>query len=472
LSTGSGSPRGKLLTGAVGPTLLRLTGPMALGLVSIILFNVIDTFWVAQLGGAELAAMSFTFPVIVVVMSVAMGIGVGVTSVISRAIGEGDDRAVRRLATDGLILANVAVVAVAFGGLATVDPLFRLLGAGDELRPMIREYMQLWYLGVGFVVIPMVGNSAIRATGDTRTPGLVMVVAGLANAVLDPFLIFGIGPFPRLELEGAALATVLSFVITFAAAIWVLARRERMLDLSVPRPRETWASWKRILYVGVPSAATSMLIPLATGILTRLVAGYGPSAVAAYGVGTRIDALGMIGVTAMASAITPLVGQNFGAGRCDRVRGAIRFAILFSLGYGVVLALGLWALAEPVARLFSDEEPVVALIVRYLRLVPVSYGLYGWILLVNAVFNAVNRPLRSTLLIVLRLFVVAVPLALVGSALLGVPGIFAAVAVGNASVGLVAVFLVRRFVTRVEDGEVDVAPVGAARSLRPTSTVS
>jgi putative MATE family efflux protein len=444
---------------------------MVLGLVAIILFNVIDTFWVGRLGPTELAAMSFTFPVVVVVISVAMGIGVGLTSVISRAIGQGDDRAVRRLTSDGLILANVAVVAVALGGLVTIDPLFRALGAGPELLPLIREYMLPWYLGVGFIVIPMVGNSAIRATGDTRTPSLIMVVAGLANAILDPFLIFGIGPFPRLELQGAALATVLSYILSFAAAIWILLRREQMLDLRIPHPRETWASWKRILYVGVPSAATSMLVPLATGILTRVVSGYGPSAVAAYGVGSRLEGLSMIGVWAMAAAITPFVGQNFGAGRYDRVRAAIRFALTFSIIYGAILALLLALLAEPLARLFSEDDTVVALIVRYLRLVPLSYGLYGWILLINAVFNAVNRPFRSAVLIVLRLFVVAVPLALLGSTWFGVPGIFGALALGNASVGVVAILFVRRFVARVEGGEVAVTP-DTSRATQPASTVS
>ena len=166
---------------------------MLIGIAAIVLFNVVDTFWVGQLGAAELAAMSFTFPVVMVVFSVSMGIGIGATAVIARALGHGDEDQVRRLTTDALLLANVAVTAVAIGGLLTMDPLFRALGADEATLVLIRQYMVPWYLGVGFLVIPMVGNSAIRATGDTKTPSYVMLVTGLVNAVLDPFLIFGWG---------------------------------------------------------------------------------------------------------------------------------------------------------------------------------------------------------------------------------------------------------------------------------------
>lgn len=446
--------RGRNLTeGPVGATLLRLTGPMVLGLASVMLFNIVDTIWVGRLGADALAAMTFTFPVAFFVMSITMGLGIGLTSAVSRAIGRGDGERVRRLTTDGLFLANVVVVSVALGGLFTMDPLFRAMGASADQIAMVRQYMVPWYLGVGLLVLPMVGNSAIRATGDTKTPSMIMAVAGLVNLVLDPFLIFGLGPFPRLELRGAAVATVISWALTFAAALWVLARRDRMLTAHRPAPAEVLASWRQILHVGMPAAGTYLLLPLAAGALTRLVASRGTEALAAYGVGSRVEALAMIGLSALGVSLTPFAGQNFGADRTDRVRIGLRFSTRLGLGYGVGAAILLALFAVPVARLFNDHPEVIANATLYFYLLPWSYGPMGMVFVANAIFNGAGKPLRSAFLIFLRLFVLTLPLAYFGAYLVpGVRGIFLGIALGNLVAGIVAVFLTRHFVGRVEEG--------------------
>ena len=345
---------------------------MLIGIAAIVLFNVVDTFGVGQLGAAELAAMSFTFPVVMVVFSVSMGIGIGATAVIARALGHGDEDQVRRLTTDALLLANVAVTAVAIGGLLTMDPLFRALGADEATLVLIRQYMVPWYLGVGFLVIPMVGNSAIRATGDTKTPSYVMLVAGLVNAVLDPFLIFGWGPFPALGLTGAACATVASYIGAFAVAIWVLYSREKLITLERPRVEQVLDSWRRILHIGLPAAGTNMLGPVSAGLITRMVSGHGDLAVAAFGVGTRIEGLATIGLFALSTAVTPLVAQNLGAGNCERIRGTIRFAVKASLVWDGAMAVLLALTARPLASIFSEDAAVVSLASSYLLVVPLS----------------------------------------------------------------------------------------------------
>lgn len=449
-----------LLSGPEGKTLVRLALPMLLGITAIILFNVVDTYFVGQLGPLPLAAMGFTFPVVFVVISISMGLGIGATSVISRAIGEGDHQRVRRVTTDSLALALVLVLCAAGFGLLTMDPVFSAMGAPRDLLPLIRDYMTPWYLGVGLLVIPMVGNSAIRATGDTRTPSVVMIVAGLVNAVLDPLLIFGLGPFPRLELTGAALSTVLSYAVAFVAALWLLRRRE-MLDLRHPGLRTALASWGAILHVGLPAAATNLLVPLCAAVLTRMVSGHGPDAVAAFGVAGRLESLAMIGIGALATALTPFVGQNFGAGNHQRVRRGVRQASLMALVWSGAATLLLMLLARPVAGLFSEDPAVVLAVVEYLWVVPLSYGLYGVAQLVNATFNAVNRPLSSAALIVLRLFVLAVPLAYLGSRWWGLVGIFYGMGLANVVVGLAATVAVQRFIARCDAAlPAEVQPVG------------
>lgn len=439
-----------LTVGPTGPTLVRLAVPMLFGIAAIMLFNIVDTFWVGQLGATQLAAMSFTFPVGMVVMSVSMGLGIGTTSVISRAIGVGDRGRVRRLTTDSLALAVAVVSAVGGLGLVTIEPLFSAMGATPELLPLIESYMVPWYAGVGLLVIPMVGNSAIRATGDTKSPSIVMMCAGVVNIVLDPLLIFGWGPFPRLELRGAALATVVSWLVAFVAAFWMLGKRERLLDGRLPKLRDVLASWRAVLWVGVPAAATQVLAPVSAGVLTRMIAEYGPEAVAAFGVGTRVESLALIGVFALGSAVTPFVGQNFGAGDCARVREALRFALEACFIWGTGVALVLLVAARPIAALFSDHTQVVELARNYFWIIPLSYGAFGAAMNINSIYNAVNRPLHSAAIIALRLFVLAIPLAWLGSTIWQTTGVFVGVAVANAVTGVVAIVSVRRFLVRAE----------------------
>ena len=452
-----------MLEGPVGKTLVRMSIPMMFGIVSIILFNVVDTFYIGRLGSGELAAVSFTFPVVYAVMSIAIGMSIGVSAVVSRAIGRGDHDRVRCLTTDGLILALILVGVFALVGVLTIDPLFAALGATPEMMPHIRDYMTIWYLGVGFLVIPMVGNAAIRATGDTKTPSLIMSVAGIVNMIIDPFLIFGIGPFPRLELRGAALATVFSYGICMAAAFWVLVAREKMVTLRWRSFRSLFASWREIAHIGLPSAGTQMLIPLANGVLTRIFAGYGPAAVAAFGVGSRIEGLAVIGIMALATVITPFIGQNWGAGQCERVREAIRFGIKYCLAWGVAVSVLLQIVAVPLASAFSDEPEVRRLTVLFLRIVPLAYGMYGIAVIVNSAYNGMQKPLRSTALILIRLFVLALPLALLGSALWGIPGVFVASIIANCLTGALAWSWVRRYIARNEpvvSQKAKMSPVG------------
>lgn len=419
---------------------------MVLGIAAVIFFNIVDTFWVGQLGATPLAAMSFTFPVTFVVLSLAMGMGIGATSVISNAIGHGNEDRVRRLTTDSLFLANVFVVVLAIIGLLTQTSLFAMLGADPDIIPLIKNYMTPWYLGVGFLVIPLVGNSAIRATGDMKTPALIMMVAGTVNAVLDPFLIFGLGPFPRLELQGAALATVVSWMCSFIAAFWVLSRRDRLLDFSLPRIDVLWASWRELLYVSLPAAGTNILTPLAGAVLTRIVAEQGTEAVAAWGVAGRIESLALVGIMALSTAITPFAGQNLGAGRCDRLREGIRFSIRASFAWGLGVAAIFAVLAPWLASIFSDSATVNGHVIYFLWIVPVSYTMLGVGNLVSAFYNGSKQPMRAALISVFRLFIFAIPLGLIGARLGNMTGLFIGVAAANGLTGLVSIIFVHRFI--------------------------
>ena len=301
----------------------------------------------------------------------------------------------------------------------------------------------------------MTGNHAIRATGDMKTPAAIMIVSSVANLVLDPLLIFGIWIFPEMGITGAALTTVIARAVSLTAALWVLVRRERMVSFTKPRLDELWESWKKILYIGLPAAGTQLLIPVSLGVITGIVAGYGPEAVAALGVGTRVELFGFGVVVALGVILTPFIGQNWGAGRVDRLRRAVvlaqRFVVLWGLGLFVLLAL----LGGTIARVFTDDPAVVSVARDFLWIAPMGYGLMGLLMISSSALNALRKPLQSTALSAMRVFVLYLPLAVLGSNLIGVNGVFGAAVAASGLSGLAAFVLARRRISDIERGPAD-----------------
>lgn len=426
----------RLIHGGVGANLVALALPMVVGLFAVIAFNLVDALFVSRLGTAPLAALGFTFPVALLVGSIGIGLGTGTSSALSRAIGEGDGHRVQRLATDAVTLALVVAIIVCCVGMATLDPLFRLLGAPDELLPRIREYMEIWYLGAPFIIVPMVGNNAIRATGDARIPSAIMVFGALLNCLLDPLLIFGLAGLPHLGLRGAAIATVIARASTLLLSLAVLGLRERLL--TVPAWTAALVSWRKILHVGLPAAATNLLAPLSLAVITAIAARFGPEVVAGVGVATRVEAFSLLAIMAVGASLVPFVGQNWGAGEQGRIRLAVRHSYRFSLAWGTAVWLLLLVGAPWVAARFSHDPKVAATITLYLRLVPLGYGMQGVALLTSSLFNALARPLVSTALQGGRMIGLYLPLAFLGARIAGSDGLFAGITIANLIAGTIA----------------------------------
>ena len=439
---------------------------MAFGIMAILLFAIVDTLYIGRLGAEPLAAMGFIFPINFIVMNLTRGLGIGVTSTIARAIGEDNQPKVQRLATDGLGLAVLIVTFLSIIGLTQLNTIFSLMGAEGDMLALISDYMIPWCLGVGFLIIPMVGVGILRATGDTKTPAIIMTIAGLINIVLDPLLIFGIGPFPRLELQGAALATVASWVVAFAASLWILGKREGLIRLPIFDPKHTFDSWKQILYIGIPAAGTNVMEPVSMAMIIRIISKYGEEPVAAFGVGGLVGAMLLIGIRALSLATGPFVGQNFGAGNYDRIRAALRFGSKSSLIWGGAAFAILYLCAGIIAPIFNDDKTVIAAVVLFLQIIPISYGMYGISTLVNSMFNALGKPLQASLVIVLHLFIFVLPLAYLGSKVYGLKGTFIGIAIGNTAIGIIAYLMIRKFLARVEE-ERESAITDAVESISP-----
>ena len=431
-----------LTTGSVRRHLFNLTLPTIWGMFAIVAFNLTDTFFVAKLGTNALAAMGFTFPVVLVVGSIAMGLSMGAGSVLSRAIGNGDEHLMRRTATDGIFLAVVTVVIIAAAGLLTIEPLFRLMGASEQVLPLVRDYMFIWYIGIIAVVMPPVGDGCLRATGDMMRPMIVMAVCALVNVVLDPIMIYGMFGFPRMEIRGAALATIIARICGMCANLYFVHYHAKLLDFKPESFGEVLQSWKRILHVGIPSAITQLTIPLSRGIVTALAASAGGApAVAALAAGTRVESFFLIIPMAVGTAIIPLAGQNWGAKEFGRVDEARKYLNLTAVGYGVVSFLLVLFIGRLLSMLFSEEPEVVRLTQWYLWVI--IFGHAG--LHVNSfnalAINAVGMPKWAMgLNITANLFLI-VPMAYLGKIVNGYMGMLVGICVSQFLAGGLSMFV-------------------------------
>lgn len=436
--------KNNLTSGDIGPTLKRMTIPMILGMVMMMSFGLIDTFFVSLLGTDQLAAISFTFPVTFTVISLNIGLGIGTSAIIGKLQGSGEIKASQQHATGALTLSFLLVGILAVLGFVFIEPVFHLLNATDNLMPYIHDYMGIWYASSVFLALPMVGNSVLRACGDTRTPSIIMAAGGGLNALLDPLFIFGWGPIPAMGIQGAALAT---FIAWFVGASWILyllaVQRKLILPrlLTMPEMKE---SSRDILRIGLPAAGANMLTPVAGGVMTAVVAGYGAEAVAAWGVGNRLESIASIVILALSMTLPPFISQNVGANNYKRVIDAYKITLKFILFWQLAVFLLMFLFSSWIAAAFAKEQEVAELITLFLMIVPLGYGMQGVIILTNSSLNAMHRPMSALVLSVIRLFVFFVPVSVAGSLLFDLKGLFWGTVVANVCMASVSFIVFRR----------------------------
>ncbi len=426
-----------LTRGSAAGHLRRQGIPFGFALVAIFSFEAIDLFFISQLGDTPLAAVSFTFPVIWLVYGIGIGLEAGVASCVSRAIGRKDEEGAKRLATDTVFLGAGLFSLIAIIGLLNIERIFALLGATVEVMPLIREYMSVWYWVAPLDAVLWISLAAVRARGNTPLESKFIIAAALLNLALDPLLIFGLLGFPRLEVMGAALATVISTGTILLIALAYLGGRLKIFAAPTARLSVLVSSWKHVLTIGIPAMITNAIIPVSSGIVVALVATYGVDAVAGFGIAMRLEPLTLIPFYALSAVTSPFFGQNSGAGRFDRLREVRSVIARFCIVFGLLLAVALDLLAYPIAGLYSDAAAIRDVTVHYLWIVSLSYGAYGLVMSVNAAFNGMGHPLPGVVISTLRVIVLFLPLALLGKALIGLEGLFVASSVSNFALGVI-----------------------------------
>jgi putative MATE family efflux protein len=360
--------RAHLVEDPLARTIARLALPAVASSLLMTLFTSVDMYWVGRyVGPAALAAVSTSVFWIWFVIAIGEMVSIGLTAVASRRYGERDRAAAARIAGDALIFSLLLGTAIAAAGTLLVPTLFAMMDMPPDIARLGHRYLTAYLLGTPLVFGFFAVDAAFRASGDTRTPFALLTVSIAVTLVLDPVLILGLWGAPQMGIAGAAVATVLTRGAAFVMG-FVLAVRRGVIDLQRPRPFSVGA----VVRVGLPTAATGAFFSLIYVVLTRTTTQFGTPALAALGIGHRVESwLYMVGV-GFGAATAAIVGQNLGAGRADRATRAGWISVGFCTALGALTGLAAFVWADPIASWFSTDPSVVAEGARYLRIAAVA----------------------------------------------------------------------------------------------------
>ena len=328
-------------------------------------FNLIDSIWVGHLiGPAALAAVSTAGFYVWVALNLGEMVEIGLTAVAARRHGEGDPERAARAAAAAVAYALVAGLVVSVVGLLVARSMFRLMTVPPDVARLGRAYLGTWLLGGPLVFGFFAIEATFRAAGDTRTPFLMLAGSVCVSIVLDPLLIAGVGPFPRLGVEGAALASVMVRGGGFLVGL-VIALKRRLLRIAAP----DWRTLPTILRIGMPLSLAGVLLSVIYMWLTRFTSRFGTPALAALGVGHKMEGLGFIAISGFALAASALVGQNLGARQEARAQEAVRLTVGYCLVVTITTAVVFLLIPDRLVALFTSDPAVIEDGVLYLRVI-------------------------------------------------------------------------------------------------------
>jgi len=427
-----------LTTGALRPVVLRLAAPAVAMMACHFSFNLIDSIWVGRLiGPAALAAVSTAGFYVWVALSLGEMVEIGLIAVAARRHGERHPERAARAAAAAVMYALCAGLAVSIVGWSVAGPMFRLMRVPPEVASLGHAYLSTWLLGAPLVFGFFAIEATFRAAGDTRTPFLMLACSVGVSILLDPLLIMGIGPFPRLGVEGAALASVMVRGGGFLVGL-VIALRRGLVRVGEP----DWRSLPTIVRIGAPLSLAGVLLSLIYMWLTRFTSRFGTAALAALGVGHKMEGLGFIAISGFSLAASALVGQNLGARQEARAQEAVRLTVGYCLMVTVTTAIAFLLIPGSLVGLFTRDPQVIRDGVLYLRVISVAQIGQSFELILEGALAGAGYTfwpqIVSTTLTGMR-----IPLAAWWSGAIGLLGIWLALSVTAVSRGIAMILFWR-----------------------------
>ena len=413
-----------LTTAPVPQLVRRLAIPAGTGFFFNTMFNVVDTWYGGQLSTSALAAMSLSFPVFFLILAIGSGVSSGATTMIGNALGRKDHDEARRYLTQSLSFALLNALLLTAAGLLLAPRIFILMGARGEYLAHALSYMNVIFAGSCFFLLNYVMNAILNAHGNTMAYRNFLIGGFILNLILDPWFMYGGAGFPALGLAGIALATVFIQCLGIFYLFSQLSKTGSMPSLHLADLRPRWSCFRELFRQGLPAAMNMMTVSLGFFIITWFVGRFGEHAVAAYGIGTRIEQIALLPVMGLNMSTLALTAQNFGAGRIDRIRETLRV----SLHYGVMLAaigtLAALLFSRQLMGIFTTDRSVIDVGVGFLSVEAYIFPAYVLLYISVSAMQGIKMPLFGLFIglyrqiagpaFVFHLFTTALGLGLVG----------------------------------------------------------
>ncbi len=440
------SPREAVfLNGSLMRHVTRMSLTTSIGLMAIFAVDFVDMVFISMLGNDALAAaVGYAGTLLFFTNAINIGLSIAAGALVARELGAGRPEQARHyassVATLGLIVGSITSGLV----LLNISFLLSLLGAEGEVLRLATRYVSIILPTMWVMSIAMAAMAVLRAHGDARRSMMATIYGGLVNAVLDPILIFGVG----LGLDGAAIASVVARVCMLAAALWPALRVHQ--GFARPSLKQVGRDLRPVRAIAIPAVLTNVATPIGNAIVVREIAHYGTDAVAGMAVIGRLLPVAFSVIFALSGAIGPIIGQNFGAEKFDRVRAAYLAGIKFTAIYVLGMAAILFLLRAPIADLFVAQGETRVLIYLFCGPLALASFFNGVIFVANASFNNLGHPVYSTWINWGRHTVGTWVFATLGSYLAGAPGVLLGQAFGGVIFAVISWVMVMRVVSGLQ----------------------
>lgn len=438
--------RGDPTQGPLVPAILLLAIPMVLEMVMESIFAVVDVFFVARLGADALTAVGLTESLMAIVYTVAMGLSIGVTATVSRRVGQKDPDGAATAAVQGVALGAGLAAVLGILGAWQAPNLLRLMGATESVVSVGMGYTRILLGFNGIIFLLFLLNAAFRGAGDAAIAMRVLWLANGLNLILDPMLIFGLGPFPELGVTGAAVATTVGRGTAVAVQLFTLFRLSDRLRVGVRHLRLRADVMARLVRLSA-TGTFQVFVSTASWIgLVRVIAIFGSEAVAGYTVAIRIVLFALLPAWGLSNAAATMVGQNLGAGAPDRAAASVWKAGQMNLAFLGTVGLIFVVAARPIVAIFDVDPVTAAYAVDGLRIVAAGFPFYAFGMVLTQAFNGAGDAWTPTWINLACFWAWEIPLAwvLAFPVGMGAQGVFTAIAVAFSTLAVVSAMLFRR----------------------------
>ena len=426
-----------------------MLGPFSIAVIALISTGIVDTIYLGRLTDPDnpdlaqmvLAALGIAFPISFMGNSANIGLGAGTMSAVSRALGQGDVEKSRRHAAAAILMGLFVMTLLVTFMLLIAPYILSVMGQSEMVVRWGYEYLLIVMPGLVIISVASMSNNILRAGGEAILPSSIMILGALINIILNPFFIYGWGPFPRMELQGAALSTLIGNIIGAGYGFYVIMFHRKAVDFAGMTFRSLQRAWSIIGQVGVPAAGTNIIVPLSTWIVVAIIGNaLGEADVAAFTVASRAELISVGLLYALSACIGAITGRNGGAGKTERVREAFKVCYLICVIWGTVLAVILAIFAHEVAGIFTSDQSLIEKIIPYFYIVPITVFAYGFVFISAAGLNAIGRPLFGLTYTIIRSLICYVGFVAIGVMTAGLNGAFIGIAAANILSGLIAIY--------------------------------